>query len=306
MLLLLVTGIVAVAQVFGGDIKDDDRDSTIERASPRTRVIYETNFRSSTIQAFNLTGSYLGIFARPIQPTGIIFDDAGNLYVCSDNDPESSILKFTPDGTGSVFANSGLDGPHGLAFDDAGNLYVANAKNNTVIKFNSDGVGSIFADRTDGLMHPFDLVFDGSGNLYVSNAHGGPARKGSIFKFTPDGVGSLFADTGLQTPFGLAFDQGGNLYVSNVDSDTIEKFAPDGTDLGVFASTGLNEPLGIMFDAAGNLYAANKGNDIIEEFAPDGTDLGVFAHTDPRPHFLKMFTPGNLHIAKKEFKSARK
>jgi DNA-binding beta-propeller fold protein YncE len=75
-----------------------------------------------------LTGSYLGIFARPIQPTGIIFDDAGNLYVCSDNDPESSILKFTPDGTGSVFANSGLDGPHGLAFDDAGNLYVENRR----------------------------------------------------------------------------------------------------------------------------------------------------------------------------------
>ena len=37
-----------------------------------------------------------------------------------------SVLKFTPDGVGSVFADTGLQLAFGLAFDRAGNLYVSN------------------------------------------------------------------------------------------------------------------------------------------------------------------------------------
>ena len=129
-------------------------------------------------------------------------------------------------------------------FDASGFLYVANAGNDTIMKFTPNGVGTVFADAADGLVMPMDLAFDTTGNLYVSNIYGGPAGRGSVLKFTPEGVGSVFADSGFQRAFGLAFDRAGYLYVSNVDSDTIKKFAPDGTDLGVFASTGLNEPLG--------------------------------------------------------------
>ena len=121
------------------------------------------------------------------------------------------------------------------------------------------------------------MTLDTAGNLYVLNGYSGPAGTGSVLKFTRDGV--VFADSGSHRALGLAFDLAGNLYVSNVDSDTIEKFAPDGTDLGVFASAGLNEPLGIMFDSAGNLYAANGGNDTIEKFSATGAGLGVFAYT---------------------------
>jgi DNA-binding beta-propeller fold protein YncE len=37
----------------------------------------------------------------------------------------------------------------------------------------------------------------------------------------------------------MIFDAAGNLYVANSGNNTIEKFAPDGTDLGVFVNTGL-------------------------------------------------------------------
>jgi streptogramin lyase len=256
-------------------------------------AIYETNFGSNTIEVFCLAGSDLGVFGNANHATGLAFDSAGNLYVSSDGPVEYKVLKFTPDGSVSVFASSGVTCPHGLTFDQSGNLYVANACANTIEKFTPDGVGSEFANADDGLDQPIDLIFDSSGNLFVSNAQTGTSHTGSVLKFTPDGVG-------FHTAFGLAFDSDGNLYVSNASArhSTIEKFAPDGTDLGLFARAGLNIPHGMIFDPAGNLYVANSGNSAIEKFAPDGTDLGVFANTGSGPHFLALgaFTPSHLHF----------
>jgi sugar lactone lactonase YvrE len=273
----------------------DDLDNA-DRILPRPDTIYETNYRSDTIEVFSLTGSDLGVFGMPVKPTGLAFDNAGNLYVASDDPAGYSIQKFAPDGTVSIFANSGLSFPSDIVFDEAGNLYVANPRNNTIEKFTPDGIGTEFANSADGLHQPVGLTFDTAGNLYVSNASGGPTGNGSIEKFTPAGVGSVFADSGLHVPFGLVFDSAGNLYVSNSLSNTIEKFSPTGEDLGVFASAGLNKPLGMMFDRAGNLYVANNANNTIEKFSPTGEDLGVFANTGGGPHFLAMFRPSHLHF----------
>jgi DNA-binding beta-propeller fold protein YncE len=306
-LLLLAARDIAVAQSVTGNLRAVSGDfNAAGRILPGTKTIYQTNYLSNTVEIFSLRGFDRGTFAMPANPTGLVFDDAGNLYVSSDNRAAYSIQKFAPDGTGSVFAQSGLIGPHGLVFDRAGNLYVANNLNATVVKFTPDGVGTVFANADDGLDGPFDLAFDTAGNLYVSNAYGGPAGTGSVLKFTPAGVGSVFADSGFHLAFGLAFDRAGNLYVSNVYSDTIEKFAPDGTDLGVFASTGLDGPLGIMFDSAGNLYACNRVNSTIEKFSPTGADFGVFAHTGGGPHFMTMFRPRQLHIESEALESAGK
>jgi sugar lactone lactonase YvrE len=263
---------------------------------PNPNTIYLTNFRSDTIEVFSLTGSNLGVFAMPVKPTGLAFDNAGNLYVASDDPAGYSIQKFAPDGTGSIFADTGLSLPSAIVFDEAGNLFVANPRNNTIQKFTPDGIGTEFANQQDGLHQPVGLAFDTAGNLYVSSASGGPTHNGSIEKFTPEGVGSVFADTGVQVPFGLAFDSAGNLYVSNNLTSTIRKFSPTGEDLGIFASTGLNSPLGMMFDRNGNLYVTNRGNSTIRKFSPTGQDLGVFANTGGGPHFLAMFRPNHLHF----------
>ena len=161
------------------------------------------------------------------------------LYVANSN-TGNSIVKFTPGGTGSVFASSGLNDPHGLAFDSASNLYVANANNSTIEKFTPGGVGSVFA--SSGLNVPDSLAFDSAGNLYVTNQSGN-----TITKFTPGGVGSVFASTGLNSPSGLAFDSAGNLYAANYSSNTIEEFSALGADLGVFASSGMHNPIGLAF-----------------------------------------------------------
>jgi sugar lactone lactonase YvrE len=94
----------------------------------------------------------------------------------------------------------------------------------------------------------------------------------------------------MHTPIGLACDRSGNLYVANAETDTIEKFSPTGTDLGVFASTGNGTgPWGLAFDSSGDLYAVTMSGGKIEEFSPTGTDLGVFASTG-------LNTPGFIAI----------
>ena len=117
----------------------------------------------------------------------------------------------------------------------------------------------------------------------------------SITKYDANGNGSSFTSAFVNGPNGLALDSSGNLYVTT-NSNTIEKFAPNGTDLGVFASTGLNNAMGLAFDSNGNLFAANFAGNTIEKFAPDGTDLGVFA-TVIRPTGLAFDTAGNLYAA---------
>jgi DNA-binding beta-propeller fold protein YncE len=117
-------------------------------------------------------------------------DAAGNLHAT--NSLAGTIVKFTPGGTGSLFATAGLNTPFGLAFDSAGNLYAAcgTAAANTIVKLTPDGVSSVFAST--GLSLPYGLAFDSAGNLYAAN-HG----NNTIVKFTPDGTASIFASTGL-------------------------------------------------------------------------------------------------------------
>src|SRR6266436_2992340 len=90
---------------------------------------------------------------------------ASNLFVS--NGTNNTIEQFTPGGVGSVFANTGLNGPTGLAFDSAGNLYAANSGDATIEEFTLGGVGSVFAST--GLSAPQGLAFDSAGNLYVAH-----------------------------------------------------------------------------------------------------------------------------------------
>jgi DNA-binding beta-propeller fold protein YncE len=82
---------------------------------------------------------------------------------------------------------------------------------------------------------------------------------------------------GLNGPQGLAFDATGNLYVANYWTNSVEKFSPTGSALGVFASAPLNGPEDLVFDPDGNLYVASFGTNSVEEFSSTGVYLGSFA-----------------------------
>jgi hypothetical protein len=119
---------------------------------------------NNTIQKFSYhspTFTNLGTFASGLNcPWGMAFDNDGSLYVANsgtNGDLSNTILKFSTNGTSSVFATAtnGLSGPRGLAFDSAGNLYVANSLTGTILKFTPDGTGSVFAS---GLNSPTSIA----------------------------------------------------------------------------------------------------------------------------------------------------
>ena len=232
-------------------------------------------------------------------PRGMAFDRAGNLFV-SGND---SIVRFTPDGSGSTFA-SGLKSPFGLAFDRDGNLFAAEMGAGAILRFSPNGDKSTFATASE----PIGLAFDSTGNLFVVDIHGSDSTGGSILKFGPDGKKAVFfttittklGSTRLVDSAGPVIDKAGNLFVSDRSSGTgqILKFAPDGTR-STFAS-GLGRPLVLAFDEAGNLYASSEEAEItgvhtqILKFAPDGTKSTIA--TAPVPVGLAFDGSGNLFV----------
>ncbi len=261
----------------------------------RADILYAPFPDGRTIEKFDpATGADLGTFATitsaQTEPAGLALDAAGNLYAAIYH--ANTIMKFTPDGRGSVFATTGLGMPVGLAVDKAGNVYAGVGYYDYptlsmvtwIEKFTPDGVGSLFADTGTGFRT--GLAFDSAGNLYASGY-----LANTILKFTPDGVGSLFASTDLNIPRGLAFDTAGNLYVANEGEHTIRKFTPAGVG-SVFAARPddrslLNSPGGLAFDSAGNLYAGDyyTYGGLIDKFTPDGT-ASVFAYTPLRPGWI--------------------
>ena len=84
------------------------------------------------------------------------------------------ILKFSPDGSRSTFAN-GLHGPDALGIDATGNVYVAeataaNRSNHVILKFDPVGTESTFTSAL-GAGWDWGLAVDRSGNVFVWTGH---------------------------------------------------------------------------------------------------------------------------------------
>jgi len=219
------------------------------------------------IQGFDTaTGANLGVFADaptgPWSPSGMAVDSAGDLFVA--NQGNNTIEKFTPNGVGSVFANT-AEQPWALAFNSAGNLFVA-SWSDTIQEFTPQGVGSIFA--SNDLYLPLGIAFDSTGNLYAENV-----EQEATEEFTPGGAGSLFSDTpAILDATGLAIDGAGNLYETSGPGSALIKFLPNGVG-SVFTTNGLADPWGAAFDSRGDLFVSNYG--YIEEFASTGGTLST-------------------------------
>ena len=101
---------------------------------------------------------------------GIVFDEAGNLYVGNFGDGAVYCITFNEDGSvkeNAVFAEDStqLQSTDGMCFDDKGNLYVADFSANAIAKITPDGKVERIAQSPDcsgvdgGLDQPGEPVY---------------------------------------------------------------------------------------------------------------------------------------------------
>lgn len=231
-------------------------------------VLYISGYGQGTLSTINSSGIESLVQSGFVNPEGLAFDGAGDLYLISGHGPNGAqtISKITPDGHATTFA-SGIFG-NDLAFDKNGNLYVTTVS--SVVKITPAGVATTFVS---GLSGASGLAFDKSGNLYVANFDGG-----SVSEVTPSGIVSTFA-TGFNTPVGLAFDNKGDLFVSDANAHSITEITPGGVRSTIYSIPAINgdlpdgnifDPRGMAFDKNGDLFVSVFSDLALFEFDEDG------------------------------------
>jgi sugar lactone lactonase YvrE len=206
-----------------------------------------------------------------VQPGGLAFDGAGNLYIADwVNDRVRKVDAVT--GIITTVAGTGKPG------------------------FSGDGGPATAAQ----LNRPWLLVVDGAGNLYISDfynyrvrkvdaltgiistyAGSGPVDKTIDSTAVPQG-GGFSGDNGLATdarlygPIGLAVDAHGNLFIGDAFNNRVRKVSPEGMittvagngtrspsgDGSLATEAGFTTPGGLAVDAEGNLFITETGSAI--------------------------------------------
>lgn len=230
-----------------------------------------------------------GVFLLLTCSASAITPPAQNLFVTSCINP-GSIYEYTPGGTQSTFAATGLNYPYGLAFDSAGDLFVANSLDDAgfggyVTEITPAGVQSTIPSGPD----PKGLAFNSAGDLFETDYH-----SGNIYEYAPGGVLSIFA-TVTPAPQAMAFNSAGDLFVGTGygnGNESITEITPSGTQ-STFVASGLSYIGGLAFDSSGDLFEAD-GSGNIYEFSPAGV-RSTFASL-PNPNNLAFDSAGDLFV----------
>ncbi len=105
--------------------------------------------------------------------------------------------------------------------------------------------------------------------------------------------------SGLANPTGNVLDTPGRLYVGNNDTNSVLRFAADGTFIDTFAS-GIVRPRDLVFGPGGDLFVAEGGGVGIRRFdGATGADKGLFASGGglTNPVGLAFGPDGNLYVS---------
>jgi len=188
--------------------------------------------------------------AQVKNPTGLAFDEVGDLYVTNRADGE--VLRVIRGDEVQLYASS-LGIATGIAFDTDGAMYVGD-RAGTIYRIPRPSLIETFAVLEPSVA-AYHLAFGPDGDLYVTSP--GLASSDRIYRIDREGAVTTFF-AGLGRPQGLAFDTNGNLYAAACWQSRrgIIRIAPGGATARHFLS-GMNV-VGLCFTRGGDLIAATN------------------------------------------------
>jgi sugar lactone lactonase YvrE len=202
------------------------------------------------VSLFRVTagGQLRDVTGEITNPTGLAFDQTGQLFVTSRND--GTVYRVTRFDEAIPFARN-LGIATGLAFDRQGRMYVGD-RSGTIHRVNSIGESRPWASLEQSVA-AYHLAFGPDGALYVAAPT--VSSHESITRIDEDGEASPFF-TGLGRPGGLAFDADGNLYVaaSYKGRRGVVRVTRGGEQAELVVA-GMNV-IGLAFSAAGDMAVA--------------------------------------------------
>ena len=205
-------------------------------------------------------------------PSGIAVGLDNNIYVY--DHASSEVLKFSPDGTSSVFATGLItgDGTATLGFDSSGTLYFLGT--NGIQKISPDGhVGPILTGGSDGCWNVRNgqgITFTPDGTVYVVER----TCTNRLVRLNQDGTITIVNDVGVNS------ETNGNAaaLTSSADGSVLYEATETGYILQISTTTGaittiakgLGHLTGIVVGRDGNIYAASVDQASVFEVTPAG------------------------------------
>jgi sugar lactone lactonase YvrE len=222
----------------------DDGSLYVTRSGSRGQQFPVTIFRIDT-------GGEVSDFSGDVaNPTGIAFDNSGQMFVTSRLD--GNVYRITPFKEAVAFAKN-LGVATGLAFDKEGRMYVGD-RTGTIYRINGIGEEQTWA-QLEPSVSAYHLAFGPDNALYVT----GPTVSSfeSVMRVDRNGESSVFY-RGLGRPHGLAFDAEGFVYVaaSLRGRRGIVRITPDGRNAEMFVA-GMNV-VGLAFSATGDMVVVTN------------------------------------------------
>jgi sugar lactone lactonase YvrE len=249
-----------------------------------------TVFAGTGVSGFSGDGGP-AISARFNDPSDIVMDGAGNLYVADYNnsvvrkiDTKGKIStvvgiggSYADGASGGLATATRLGGPKALTFDPQGNLYVVDYYYSKVRKVNQAGIittvagtgvagysGDGAAATSAKLNYPLGARTDSQGNLYISDTYNNLIRKvdstGAITTVAGHyngglagygGDGGAATSATLNTPYDLAIDAAGELFICDSGNSVLRRVDASG-NISTYG-TPLSFPEDAVVDGAGNL-----------------------------------------------------
>jgi len=246
--------------------------------------------------------------------SGVIFDNAGNLYGTTLNDGAFDVgtaYQITAGGKEREFSFTGINGEGdfpqygSLIRDSTGNFYGTTSEGGTYNTICVVGCGTVFVISSTGkerVLYEFTgvngdgqqpwsgVIRDSGGNLYGTTSEGGTNNLGIVYKISPNGEETILhnfdgSDGGF--PYsGLTIDGQGNLFGTSSLGSIFEI-----SSSGIFATLyefsgpdGSNPLSGVSLDSVGNLYGTTNsggafGYGTVYEITPQGEETTLYNFT---------------------------